>query len=92
MSSSMSISILTKIDLDIDLKSFFRNRNVLETASATPTIYSVSDSIVSFTPVLTPCSRSSLSYSQKVMRFFRNQNTLTLPSEDPTIYSVSDSL
>ena len=38
---------------------FFRKRTALWAAPASPTTYSVSDSIVAFTPAPTPCPRSS---------------------------------
>jgi hypothetical protein len=55
---------------------FFRKRNTLTETSVTPVIYSVSDIIVTFTPALTPCPRSSVSYAQKFMFSFRNGTPL----------------
>ena len=45
----------------------FRNRNSLTTVSVRPTIYSVSDIIVSFTPATTP--RSSPSHTHNIHSF-----------------------
>jgi hypothetical protein len=50
------------------------------TASTTPTIYSVSDSIVSFTPAPTPRSQSSLSHTHNI-------HTPTLPT--PTLLTFT---
>ena len=55
---------------------FFRNRTSLPAVSANPTTYSVSDTIVAFTPAPTPHSHSSLSHTHKFMGFFRNRTTL----------------
>jgi hypothetical protein len=74
---------------------FFRNRTALAAASASPTIYSVSDrtdSIVALTPAPTPRSRCSLSHRHKFMGFFRNRTALAAASASLTTYSVSDSI
>ncbi len=55
-----------------------------------PTTYSVSDSIVSFTPAPTPHSHCSISDTHKFMGFFHNRTTLRTSSATPTTYSVSD--
>ena len=52
---------------------FFGNRTALAAASASPTTYSVSDSIVAFTPAPTPRSRCSLSHTHSI-------HTPTLPT------------
>ena len=71
---------------------FFRNRTALRAASASPTTYSVSDSIVAFTPAPTPRSRCSLSQAHKFMVLFRKRTALRASSASPTTYSVSDSI
>ena len=70
---------------------FFCNRTVLRAVSVRPTTYRVSDSLVVFTPVPTPHSRSSLSHPHKFMGFFPNNRTvLRGGSPNLTTYSVSD--
>jgi hypothetical protein len=69
---------------------FFHNRNTFTSTSVTPTIYSVSDNILSVTPTPTPSSRSSLSHPHKFMGFFGQPKHPLSPSVTPTIYSVSD--
>jgi hypothetical protein len=71
---------------------FFRNRTTLATASAIPTTYSVSDSIVAFTPTPTPRSHCSLSHTHKFIGFFHNRTALVAASVNPTTYSVSDNI
>ena len=71
---------------------FCRNPTVLWSASAGPTTYSVSDSIVTFTPAPTPRSHCSLSHAHKFMGFFRNPASLWSASASPTTYGVSDSI
>jgi hypothetical protein len=45
---------------------FFSQPNALSAPPASPTTYSVSDSIVAFTPAHTPCSRSLLSHTHSM--------------------------
>ena len=53
--------------------------------------YSTSDLIIAFTPVPTPCSRSSLSHAHRSTGFFCYQTfTLVTDSARPIDYSVSD--
>jgi hypothetical protein len=59
---------------------FFRNRNTIPSASVTPTIYSVSDSLRTFTPAPTPRSRSSISPTHNI-------HTHTLPT--PTLLTFT---
>ena len=59
---------------------FFRNRTDLAAASASPTTYSVSDSIVPFIPAPTPRSRCSRSHTHSI-------HTPTLPT--PTFLSFT---
>ena len=73
-------------------RDFFRNRTALRGPSASPTTCSVSDNIVSFTPVPTPRSLYSLSHTHKFRVFFRNRTTLGAASAIPTTCSVSDSI
>ncbi len=68
----------------------FHNRTTLPVASVSPTTYSVSDIIVTFTPAPTPHSRFSSSNTHKFMFFFRNRTSLRAVSARPTTYSVSD--
>ena len=71
---------------------FFCNLSALRAASASPTTYSVSDSIVAFTPAPTPRSRCSLLNAHNFMGFCCNLSALRAASANPTTYSVSDNI
>ena len=70
----------------------FSHHTALWAASASPTTYSVSDSIVAFTPAPTPRSRCSLSHAHKFMVFFSQTYRPLTASVNPTTYSVSHSI
>ena len=61
-------------------------------ASASPTTYSVSDSIVAFTPTPTPRSRCSISHTHKFMGFFRSRTDLAAASVSRPIVFLTVSL
>jgi hypothetical protein len=71
---------------------FFRSRNfAIAAAYASLMTYSVSDSIVAFTPAPTPSSRSSLSHAHRFMVFFHNRNfVLAADSASLMTSSVSE--
>jgi hypothetical protein len=76
-------------------KGFSRNRNTLAEVEADSTrvmTASVSDNIVSFTPVPTPSSHSSLSDTHRFMGFLLDRNVLVADSARLRTGGVSDSI